>query len=302
MTSIDGPIGFIGLGRMGRGMALNLKKTVEDLRVFDMSPDAVATLTDAGARAAASIADIADTCDLVFLCVPSAKEVRDVVFGPDGIASKARTGLVVVDNTTIDRSDAITFHEEAASLGFDYWDCPVSGMPFRADDGTLTIMFGGAPEAFARMKPCLEAFGSEVIHSGTIGAGQAMKAVNNILYDINIAGLCEVLPLAVAAGLDPEQLLRLTTTASSRSFASEYFVERMIERRFDTDFAMQDAYKDITNVQAMAAETGAKTPVVDAMVATYDAAIDAGYGREPKSAMLKVYEKVLGVEFKRSEG
>ncbi len=302
MTSIDGPIGFIGLGRMGRGMALNLKKTVEDLRVFDMSPDAVAVLTDAGAHAAASIADIADTCDLVFLCVPSVKEVRDVVFAPDGIASKAQNGLVVVDHTTLDRSDAIAFHEEAAGLGFDYWDCPVSGMPFRADDGTLTIMFGGAPEAFARVKPCLEAFGSEVIHSGAIGAGQTMKAVNNILYDINIAGLCEVLPLAVAAGLDPEQLLRLTTTASSRSFASEYFVERMIARRFDTDFAMEDAYKDITNVQTMAAETGASTPVVDAMVATYDAAIDAGYGREPKSAMLKVYEKVLGVEFKRSEG
>ena len=102
-------------------------------------------------------------------------------------------------------------------------------------------------------------------------------------------------------GLKPEEVARTVTTASARSFASEYFAPRMLDRRFDTDFALKDAYKDIVNVQNMARETGAELPVVEAMVATYEAAIAAGYGAEPKSAMLKVHEQALGTEYRRSK-
>jgi 3-hydroxyisobutyrate dehydrogenase-like beta-hydroxyacid dehydrogenase len=158
-------------------------------------------------------------------------------------------------------------------------------------------MFGGTKEAFEEARAYLEAFGNDIIHGGPLGCGQAMKAINNIIYDVNIVALCEVLPLAVAAGLDPDEVARLVTTGSSRSFASEYFVPRMMARRFDSDFAMGDAYKDIVNVQQMARETGASLPLVDAMTESYRAALDAGLGDEPKSAILKIYEKALGVEF-----
>lgn len=300
MSTKSTPVGFIGLGRMGRGMALNLATAVETLYVFDSAPEPVEALTDNGAHACADVVDVTRNCDLIFLCLPSAKESRQVIFGPGGIASAPRPGLTIVDCTTLDRTDALTLAEEAAAVSIAYWDCPVSGMPFRADDGTLTVMFGGTSEAFESVKPYLSTFSDDVIHSGAIGAGQAMKAINNIIYNINIAALCEVLPLAVAVGLEPEKLASLTTTASSRSFASEYFVPRMMERRFDTDFALEDAYKDIINVQTMGAETGAQLPVVNAMIATYEAAMTAGYAREPKSAMLKVYEQALGVEFSRA--
>ncbi len=158
------------------------------------------------------------------------------------------------------------------------------------------MMFGGSAEGFAFARPYLEHMGKHIIHSGTIGCGQAMKALNKIIYDINIA---EVIPLALAIGMDADQVAELVTTGSSRSFASEYFVPRMQERQFHTDFAMQDAFKDIVNVQRMRDETGASTPLVDAMVESYQAALDAGYGREPKSAMLKVYEEKLGVTFSK---
>ena len=102
-------------------------------------------------------------------------------------------------------------------------------------------------------------------------------------------------------GLKPDEVARTVTTASSRSFASEYFVPRMLARRFDTDFTLQDAYKDIVNVQNMADETGADLPVVKAMIGSYEAAIEAGFGAEPKSAMLKVYEKAIGVEYKANK-
>ncbi|MDX1431827.1 MAG: NAD-binding protein [Gammaproteobacteria bacterium] len=136
--------------------------------------------------------------------------------------------------------------------------------------------------------------GEFIVHCGAIGAGQLMKAVNNIIYNVNIAAICEVMPLAVKAGLDPRTLEEVLTTASSRSFASEYFVPRILAGMFEGDFSMQAAYKDITNIEQLAARLDASLPVVDAMVSTYRTAIEMGFGEQPKSAMIKVYESRLG--------
>jgi len=277
-------IGFIGLGRMGG-------------QVFDCLAEAMHPLVEAGAVASASPAEVAANCELIFLCLPFSPEVRDTVFGDNGIAGKHSRCRTIVDTTTLDRSDALAFAEEAARAGIDYWDCPVSGMPFRAADGTLTVMFGGTQSAFDSVRPYLDCLGEFVIHCGAIGSGQAMKAINNVIYDVNIAALCEMLPLAKAIGLDTDAVARVVTSASGRSFASEYFVPRMLERRFDSDFAMGDAFKDIVNVQKMAIETQAMLPVVNAMVASYQAAMAAGFADQPKSAILKVYENALGVRF-----
>ena len=295
-------VGFIGLGRMGGSMARHLLESAGDLFVHDQNDQAMETLAACGATPCESAKAVAAQSQLIFLCLPSSPEVRDVLFGPEGIQSAGTSGLTIVDTSTLDRSDALAIADEAAGHGITYWDCPISGMPFRAEEGTLTVMFGGTDEAFAEVQPHLQSFGETVIHCGALGSGQAMKAFNNVIYDVNIAALCEVLPLTVAMGLKPEEVARTVTTASARSFASDYFVPRMLDRRFDTDFALQDAFKDIVNVRAMAAEVGANLPVVEAMVATYEAAIAAGYGAEPKSSMLKVYEKALGKEYRRSEG
>ena len=294
-------IGFIGLGRMGGGMAANLLKNGKALHVFDPVPDAMAPLVEAGATACANPGEIAAKCGLIFLCLPFAPEVRAVIFGDNGIHGAAQAGLTIIDTTTLDRLDALSIADEVGKAGIDYWDCPISGMPFRAHDGTLTVMFGGTRVAFETFKPYLDCFGEFIVHAGPLGCGQAMKAINNIIYNVNIVALCEVLPLAVAVGLDPDEVARVTTSASSRSFASEYFVPRMMERRFDSDFAMQDAYKDIVNVQRMGVETKAMLPVVNAMISSYQAAMAAGYGAEPKSAMLKVYEDALGVQFRKPD-
>ena len=294
-------VGYIGLGRMGGGMALNLAKSVSPVYVFDPISEAMKPLLDAGAIACDSAADIAKKCDLIFMCLPFAPEVRAVMFGPGGIHNARRNELTIVDSTTLDRTDAIAICKEAEEVGITYWDCPISGMPFRAHDGTLTMMFGGSAEGFAFAKPYLDDMGEHIIHAGPVGCGQAMKALNNIVYDINIAAISEVIPLALAVGLDADLVAELMTTGSSKSFASEYFVPRMMDRAFHTDFAMEDAYKDIINVQRMRDETGASIPVVDAMVKSYQSTMDAGFGREPKSAMIKVYEEKLGVKFTRPD-
>ena len=294
-------VGFIGLGQMGRGMALNLQKKAGGIHVFDISQTATSQLVGAGAQNCNSAAELALQCRVIILCLPTEREVDALIFGPHGLLAGATPDSIVVDSTTMDRNAAVSLSERANLAGLDYCDCPVSGLPKRADAGTLISMVGGTKAAFDRVRPTLEMFSQTVLHCGGIGSGQTMKAINNIIYDINIAALCEVLPLAVAGGLDPVQLTHVVTSGSSNSFVSKHFVPRMLARQFSNDFPLQQAVKDIKNIQQLQADTGAHLPLVTAMIESYEAALAAGYGAEPKSAMLKIYEAVLDVQFAESQ-
>ena len=286
-------VGFIGLGRMGSGMARNLLKAGVPLVVWDVLPEAGRSLTEDGASVAADPAALAASAELIFLCVPSDKEAGEVLFGERGLVGGGRTPAVV-DTTTMNHRAARRLARRAREAGAVYADCPVSGMPLRAEQGTLTMMFGGSAELFALSKPYLDVMGEFVVHCGDAGMGQLMKAVNNIVYDVNIAAFCEILPFAVKAGLQPAQLAEVLTTGNARSFASEHFVPRIMERRFEGDFSLRAAYKDIVNIQEAAAQLDASLPLVEAMVSIYRAAIEKGFGDEPKSAMVKVYEERMG--------
>ena len=290
----DKVVGFIGLGQMGFSMAHNLIRGGVPLTVWDLRPEPIDVLRAKGASVTRDPAELAATVDLLFVCVPSDIESEAVLFGERGVTTARPTHLAVVDTTTMNHGAALRISARAGEAGLAYSDCPISGMPFRAESGTLTMMFGGSAENFAAARPYLEIMGEFIVHCGDVGMGQLMKAVNNIIYDVNIAAFCEVMPLAVKAGLNPDTLAKVLTTGSSRSFASEYFVPRILEGTFHGDFSLQAAYKDIVNVQEAAARLDAALPIVEAMVATYRTAIDAGFGDQPKSAMIKVYEDRLG--------
>lgn len=288
-------VGFIGLGRMGSGMARNLLKAGVPLVVWDVLPEAGRSLAQDGASVAADPAALAGSAELIFLCVPADKEAGEVLFGERGVVEGGGTPAVV-DTTTMNHRAARRLAQRAREAGVAYADCPVSGMPQRAENGTLTMMFGGSDDLFALSKPYLDVMGEFVVHCGDVGMGQLMKAVNNIVYDVNIAAFCEVLPFAVKAGLQPAQVAEVLTTGNSRSFASEHFVPRIMQRRFEGDFSLRAAYKDIVNIQEAAAQLDASLPLVEAMVKAYRAAIEMGFGDEPKSAMVKVYEERMGQE------
>jgi 3-hydroxyisobutyrate dehydrogenase-like beta-hydroxyacid dehydrogenase len=292
-------VGFIGLGSMGAGMAANLARANVSLVVFDPNQVAVDKLTAIGAEAVSSPAEVAARVDRLFLCLPFAPEVRAVLFAPNGVIDAARRGLRIIDCTTLVHSDALAIAAEAHEHGLIYNDCPVSGGPGRASDGSLALMFGGPQDNFDSVRVLLGHMGAEVIHCGALGSGQLMKAVNNVIYDINIAALCELLPLAVKAGLNANTVAAVISSASSSSFAGDMFVPKILNRHFEGDFPMQSAWKDIVNVQEIAVRYGAMTPVVNAMTAVYQTAIAQGHGASPKSAMIKVYEQVLGVEVKK---
>ncbi len=291
----DRTVGFIGLGRMGSGMARNLLKAGVPLVVWDVLPESVQAVVAEGAAAASDPAALAEGAELIFLCVPSDKEAEAVLFGERGLVEGGKAPSVV-DTTTMNHQAARRLAQRAREARTAYADCPVSGMPLRAERGTLTMMFGGAAELFTLSKPYLDVMGEHIVHCGDVGMGQLMKAVNNIVYDVNIAAFCEILPFAVKAGLRPAQLAEVLTTGNARSFAGEHFVPRIMERRFEGDFSLRAAYKDIVNIQEAAAQLDASLPLVEAMVKTYRAAIEMGFGDEPKSAMVKVYEERMGRE------
>ncbi len=223
----------------------------------------------------------------------------EVLFGPKGLVDNLKAQISIIDTSTLERSEALQFHGQLAHKAIPYADCPVSGLPARAREGKLTLMFGGSQTLFEQVSPFLELLGKNIVYCGEVGSGQLMKAVNNIIYNINIVALCEILPLGVAAGISIDALEQVVNSASSRSFAGDHFIPRMLAREFEGDFPLAGAYKDILNMQKVATEKQALTPLMNAMISSYQNAIADGLGDEPKSAIIKIYEKVLGVEFKR---
>ena len=220
-----------------------------------------------------------------------------MIFGPEGIVDSALPNLSIIDTSTIDRTEAISIHNQLAGKGITYADCPISGLPFRATDGTLTLMFGGNRDLFDTTKQELDAMGEFIVYCGESGAGQMMKAVNNIIYNINIVALCEVLPLAVAGGLSTDALTKVVTTASSRSFAADHLFHACCDVSLIMILQWRTHTKTLSIFKKIAIENRALTPLVNAMTSSYQTAISAGLGSEPKSAIIKIYEQVLGTEF-----
>ena len=285
-------LGFIGLGQMGSGMANNLLQGGVDLCVYDINEAELDRFQSAGAKIANSPADLAEQVDYLFLCLPFVPEVEAALYSKDGVMSAKTEELTVIDTSTLPRSAAIDFQEKLETKNVQYCDCPVSGLPARAQNGTLTMMFGGLKSIFDQVECYLDMMGTSNLYCGDVGNGQMMKAINNIIYNINIAGFCEIMPLAIKAGLDADQVAQLLLSGSSRSFASEHFVPKIMKNDFGGDFPMGDAYKDIKNVQEIAIEHDAHTPIMQAMISSYQSTLAMGLGNQPKSAIIKMYEKM----------
>jgi 3-hydroxyisobutyrate dehydrogenase-like beta-hydroxyacid dehydrogenase len=292
-------IGFIGLGQMGKWMALNVMKAGFDLTVFDMSGEAVRFLTDQGAKSVPSATQLAGAVDWIFLSLPNTAIVEDVLFGEAGVVHGAASGSIIVDCGTPSYMPTLEIHRRLEAAGITFADAPVSGMEARARGGTLTIMFGGAEPVFDRVRPVLDAMGNKVINMGGVGSGQLTKLVNQLLFNISAAAIAEVLPMAVKLGLDPEKVTEVVTTGTGRSFAAEFFAPLALKNRFDQGYPLKDAYKDMISAAEICAHKKIPLPLVHAATTTYQMALAEGYGDESKGAMIKVFERLLDVRFRK---
>lgn len=298
-ASIKPEIGFVGLGSMGKWMALNLIKAGFPLKFFARRKEVADSMTSQGGKASPSLMELAQESTWIILCLPDTDTVEAVLFGKDGMAEVLKPGQVVVDCGTIHPLSTRRFAESLKDRGVAFLDAPVSGMESRAKDGTLTIMVGGEEPVFQRVRTALEAMGNTIVYAGPSGNGQMMKLVNQILYDIHCAAMAELLPMAVKMGLDPEQVCAVIRTGTGRCFASDYFVPLILEGNFGPGYPLEDAYKDMIHASDISSAHRIPLPVTAASMVTYQMALDQGLGRENKGAMVKVWEQVLGVQVRK---
>jgi 3-hydroxyisobutyrate dehydrogenase-like beta-hydroxyacid dehydrogenase len=292
-------IGFIGLGTMGKWMAINLMKTGFPLKFYARRKEVIREMSARGAGALSTPAELVRQCQWVIFCLPHTDAVGEVLFGREGIAGFLKPGQVVLDCSTIHPIKTREFALTLKKSGIPFLDAPISGMEARAKAGTLTIMVGGEEPAFQQVRPALEAMGNKIIYTGASGNGQLMKLINQLLFDIHCAALAEILPMAVKLGLDPEQAVAVARAGTGQCFALDNFGPLILEGDFGPGYPLEDAYKDMVHAGEISSAHRIPLPLTAATMATYQMALDQGLGRENKGAMIKVWEKILGVQVRK---
>jgi 2-hydroxy-3-oxopropionate reductase len=238
-------VGFIGLGIMGRPMARNLMQAGNRLIVLDRNPAPVAELTSLGAEVAESPGLLASGSDVVITMLPDTPDVEEVALGPGGVLSGIRPGALYLDMSTVSPMLAERISEAGAAKGAAILDAPVSGGEVGAQKATLSIMVGGEEGAFERALPLLQAMGKNIVHCGGPGAGQIVKACNQILVALTIEGVAEALTLGARAGVDPAKIVQVLGAGLARCGILETRGPRMIAGDFAPGFRSRLHYKDL---------------------------------------------------------
>jgi 3-hydroxyisobutyrate dehydrogenase-like beta-hydroxyacid dehydrogenase len=252
-----------------------------------------------GAVAAASPTELAQKAEVILLCLPDTQVVEAVIFGKEGLIHGLSAGSLMVDLSTINYLATLKIEQELRAKGVTFLDAPISGLEARAKEGTLTIMAGGDAEAFEKVRPILQAMGKEIIYMGKSGNGQLTKLINQLFLNISCAATAEILPMAVKMGLDPEAVYKVVTTSTGRTFAFEFFTPYILDNDFTHGYPLIKAYKDMISAAEISAREKIPLPVFAGAMQTYQLALAQGHGNECKGAMIKVWEKALGVEVRK---
>ena len=287
-------LGFIGLGTMGGGMAANLSRAGFPLTVWNRTPSRADGLD---ATVADTARDVGPASDIVFVCVSDTPDVKEVVFGEEGVIHGMTPGDVLVDHSTISPSATRSFARQAAELGVAWVDAPVSGGSEGAQRGTLAVMAGGDPEALAQARPFIEAYATSIVHVGDDpGAGQLAKAVNQILVVINQLAVSEALMFAQGAGLDLAAALEAVEGGAGGSWMLSNRGPQMIERDWRPGFTIDLQQKDLRLVLQEADEMGIPLPGVALVFQLYRSLQARGMGSEGNHALVKAIETMAGIE------
>jgi 2-hydroxy-3-oxopropionate reductase len=288
-------LGFIGLGIMGRPMALNLRQAGYPLHVHARRAEALAPLLAAGAIACASPAEVARQVDILFTMVADTADVEHIILGEQGVLAGARPGLVVVDMSTISPAATRALAQRLGERGLEMLDAPVSGGEAGAIQGSLSIMVGGAAPVFDRVKPLLEVMGKNIVHIGDHGAGQVCKSCNQVVISQTLAGVGEALLLARASGVDPAKVRAALLGGSANSRVLEVHGQRMIDHDFNPGFKARLHQKDMRLVLEAAHELGLALPGAALVTQYLNALVGRGLGELDSSALYQVQEEASGL-------
>ena len=283
-------LGFMGLGVMGRPMALNLMKHGHEMGVYTRRAESAEPLIAAGARYHATPAALAAQCEVVFSMVTTSRDVEEVALGEHGFIHGAKPGSVLVDMETISPEVARAISRALASRGLDMLDAPVSGGPAGAEQATLSIMVGGAARVFERVRPLFECLGTTVLHMGGAGAGQTTKACNQLALLVTAQGVAEALTLARRNGLDAARVREVMLTGIAGSRVLDLFGKRMAERDFVAGIEARLYHKDLGIVLDLAHALGQGLPAAALVMQQINALVGQGGGHDDLSALLRIVE------------
>jgi 2-hydroxy-3-oxopropionate reductase len=291
------PIGFIGLGVMGRPMAKNLLKAGFPLVVFSRSQGPVDEIVTAGATRAASPADVARQCTRIITMVPDSPDVEAVLEGKDGVFSALQRGTILIDTSTIAPVTAQRLAEKATSLGATMLDAPVSGGEIGAVNGTLSIMVGGDAGAFAEVKPILDAMGNpeRVVLIGDSGAGQICKVCNQMAIGGALAVVSELFALARKAGVDPGKVRQALMGGFAASRVLEVHGERMLTNNYKPGFRTALYAKDFRIVASTLTAYHSPAPVSAVVQQLVEATIAAGHADDDYASLGEVLFEMAGL-------
>ncbi len=288
-------IAFIGLGVMGAPMATNLVRADYDVVGFNRSREPIDQLVEAGGRGAESLADAVSGADVVITMVPDSPDVEDAALGEDGIFASAKPGTLYIDCSTISPEVAARLAEVGARHDIRVVDAPVSGGESGAVDAELSIMVGGEAADLEQVMPLFEAMGKTIVHVGGPGAGQVVKACNQVAVAVNYAALSEALVLGMKAGVAPEKILQVLGGGLANSRVLEMRGATMIEGRFEPGFRVDLHRKDLGIALATARASGVPLPVTAVVGQLFEAVAAAGRGDLDHSALLTIVEEMAGV-------
>jgi 2-hydroxy-3-oxopropionate reductase len=293
MTAIN--VGFIGPGIMGRPMALNLMKGGYKLWAYARRPETLHLLTEAGATACATPAEVAKHADVIFTMVSDTPDVESVIFGESGVAKHARSGSVIVDMSTISPTATKVFAERLAKQGVEMLDAPVSGGETGAINGMLSIMVGGKTKVFERVKPLFECMGKNIVHIGDNGAGQVAKACNQIVVAVTIEAVAEALTFARKNGADPAKVRDALMGGFAGSKIMEVHGKRMLDNDFKPGFKVGLHQKDMRIVMETAHQLGVALPAAAMVTQHLNALMGTGGTDLDSAAVVKIIERMSGM-------
>jgi len=262
------------------------------------SAKATQLASEAGAKACATPAEVAAASEVVFVCVGNTEMAETVITGKDGIKSGGKTGLVVVDASTIGPSSSVRIGKSLAEAGIEFLGAPCTGSTPGATNGTLTFMVGGKEEIFEKVKPFLEAMGKKLYYCGGPGAGLHAKLTQNLVLSNILQAFNEGIVLSTKAGVPPALMLDILSNSAAKSGLIEYKAPFIFKRDFTTNFSVKWMHKDIGLMLESAAELDVPTPLTALTRQMFQAAIATGHGEEDICSTIKVLEGLTGVEVK----
>ncbi|MFZ2627589.1 MAG: NAD(P)-dependent oxidoreductase [Rugosibacter sp.] len=289
-------IGFIGLGLMGRPMALHLAAAGHTLHLWARREASLAPFATVNAQVHASPAEVAWHAEVVFTMVADGPDVEAVCLGADGLAAGAKPGLIVVDMSTIAPEAARRISQQLAEHSIEFLDAPVSGGEVGAINATLTIMAGGRREVFEQVKPLLACLGKTITLIGDSGAGQVAKACNQIIGGVTILAMAEAFSFARQSGVDPLRVREAMLGGSAYSAVLDRLGPRMMDRQFKPGFKSWMQLKDLRIVMDEAQRLGLALPATTAATRAFDALVDNGQGEADTVAVITVLEKISRME------